>query len=50
MKLHSMILLLFVTVVFTISITGCSYHEHYNGSEEKIVDEGVVVRERYIVE
>jgi len=48
-KIFSIFVMTAVCAVFTVSIIGCSYHEHYHG-QEKMVDEGVVVQERYVVE
>jgi len=49
MKQIKILLLAGVIGVMALYITGCTYHEHYQG-EETMVDEGVVVREHYIVE
>lgn len=49
MKLRTSLLMLFVATVVCVTIMGCTYHEHYHGSET-MVDEGVVVREHYVVE
>lgn len=43
------LLLIGIVGVVALFITGCTYHEHYQGTE-KIIDEGVVVREHYVVE
>ena len=48
-KIISIFIMITVCAMLTLSIIGCSYHDHYYG-QEKMVDEGVVVRERYVVE
>lgn len=44
-----LVLLFFAGLISAVAITGCTYHEHYYG-EERMVDEGIVVQEEYIVE
>ena len=48
-KLISLCSIIAVCAVMAVSIIGCTYHDHYYGQEE-MVDEGVVVQERYVVE
>ena len=43
------LLLIGIIGVVALFITGCAYHEHYQGTET-MIDEGVVVREHYVVE
>lgn len=41
-------LLTLLTALYAACIVGCTYNEHYYG-EEKMLDEGVVVDEHYVV-
>lgn len=49
MKISSLLITVLFVITLAVTITGCTYEKHYYG-EEKMIDEGVVVREHYIVE
>ncbi|MCD6460836.1 hypothetical protein J7L67_09255 [bacterium] len=48
-KILSFFLIVNTCFILGISIAGCTYNEHYYG-QEHMVDEGVVVQEKYVVE
>ncbi len=47
--MKSSLFIICAAALLAVTIAGCTYHEHYYG-EERMIDEGVVVREGYIVE
>ncbi len=49
MKTIKILVLTVVVGGLVLSVSGCTYNKHYTGTE-KIIDDGVVIREHYVVE
>ncbi|MDX9702039.1 MAG: hypothetical protein RBU23_03240 [Candidatus Auribacterota bacterium] len=43
------LLIILAGILMAVAVAGCTYHEHYHGTS-RIVDEGVVVSEGYVVQ